>query len=464
MRVACILLLFALTAAFPAEAPSAAGKPGLVVVAPARFQAAMGEYIVHRKAQLPVELAALENVIRSTEGADDPERLKRWLHAAWRERGAAYALLVGDADVLPVRYMVLDRITAQAFDYAFYPSDLYYGDLARQDGSFDDWNGRKEGFHAGYHGEVRGEKNKQDPINFDGIDYLPEIAVGRWPASTPEEVSRIAAKTIAYEKGLASGRKPGARRAAFISVDGWVDSRGVLDRMGGYLGPAWRIEKRYYAGGGRNDGTPPPDSAQVISLLNEGLGLLCHAGHGQDDRWEQSLKLSHLARVSNSDRLPVVVSAGCSTARFAALPPYEGYLDVAGREHPGTTAGEVFSEPPPPPAPYQSGKFNPRGLGEELLRAGPGGAVAYFGCNTGSQPCGLTLVRGFVKGFREAPGRRLGDAWKFGIAYYHERERLAELEPTADWYPPSIFFQGMKFMLFGDPALLLPDAAPEREL
>jgi hypothetical protein len=247
-------------------------------------------------------------------------------------------------------------------------------------------------------------------------------------------------------------------------VDGWVDSRSVLDRMGEYLGPGWRIEKRYYADSRRNDGTPPPDGAQVISLLNEGLGLLCHAGHGQDDRWEKSLKLSHLARVANTDRLPIVISAGCSTARFATLPPYEAYLDVAGREHRGSNAGEVFAEPPPPPAPYQSGKFNPRGLGEELLRGGPGGAVAYFGCNTGSQPCGLTLVRGFVKGFQEAPRRRLGDAWRFGIAYYHERERLSALEPTKDWYPPSIFFQGMKFMLFGDPALLLPQVGPEREL
>jgi len=31
-----------------------------------------------------------------------------------------------------------------------------------------------------------------------------------------------------------------------------------------------------------------------------------------------------------------------------------------------------------------------------------------------------------------------------------------ELAPTSSWYPPSIFFQGMKFMLFGDPTLPLP--------
>jgi hypothetical protein len=63
--------------------------------------------------------------------------------------------------------MVLDRVTPAAYDYAFYPSDLYYADVAKQDGHFDDWNARHEGFHAVYYGEVRGEKNKEDPINFD---------------------------------------------------------------------------------------------------------------------------------------------------------------------------------------------------------------------------------------------------------------------------------------------------------
>ena len=44
------------------------------------------------------------------------------------------------------------------------------------------------------------------------------------------------------------------------------------------------------------------------------------------------------------------------------------------------------------------------------------------------------------------------------LAYYWQTEKLADLKPTKDWYPPSIFFQGMKFMLFGDPALSLPKA------
>ena len=37
----------------------------------------------------------------------------------WRSDHLGYALLVGDVDVLPVRYMVLDRVTPAAFDDAF---------------------------------------------------------------------------------------------------------------------------------------------------------------------------------------------------------------------------------------------------------------------------------------------------------------------------------------------------------
>jgi hypothetical protein len=52
--------------------------------------------------------------------------------------------------------------------------------------------------------------------------------------------------------------------------------------------------------------------------------------------------------------------------------------------------------------------------------------------------------------------RGLGDCWADGVRFYHRHERLAGLRPDDGWYPPSVFFQGMKFMLFGDPSLRLP--------
>jgi hypothetical protein len=440
-----------------AQAKTRAAK-SLLIVAPKAFHPALTEYVRHKKAQLPVKLVALETALASGEGADDPERLKRYLYGTWRKESVGYVLLVGDADTLPVRYMVLDRVTAPAFDYAFYPSDLYYGDLAKQDGSFDDWNGQKDGFHAAYFGEVRGEKNKEDAINYDSVDYRPDIAVGRWPVSTLEEVKTVAAKTIAYENGLSRGDKAGARDAALFAVGGWVDMRGQMSQNASTLAQNWNVTKYFYADAARNDSTPPPNETNLQAVLNAGVGLLLHAGHGSDDTWEGCCNVRNLPQVKNADRLPVMVSAGCSTARFATLPPYEPYVDVDGKEHKGTNNGEVFTGPPPPPACYQKGRYNPTGLGEQLLRRGPEGAVAYIGCNTGSQPCGLTLMEGFVQALAQTPEPRLGDCWTKAVAHYYKQEGLASIVPTNDWYPASIFFQGMKFMVFGDPSLRLPTA------
>jgi Peptidase family C25 len=425
----------------------------LLVVAPSAFRSTLAPFITHKQKLLPTELKPLEDILSGSQGVDDPEKLKRFLYNEWKNHNVGYVLLVGDVDVMPVRFMVLDRVTPAAFDYAFYPSDLYYSDLAKADGSFEDWNAQKDSFHAGYFGEVRGEKNKQDPINYDGIDYLPDIAVGRWPVSTVAELRTVIDKTIAYETALQSGSQ--TNLAAFFAVGGWVDSRGLMDKLAGRLTNGWRIEERFYSDGAITNGLPP-DHNQIRAVLNNGARLVIHAGHGASDAWEKCFSLRDLDVITNSSRLPVILSVGCSTAYFAPLPPYGAYVDVGGKEHNGTDNHETFDSPPPPPAPYQRGRFNPTGLGEQLLKRGPNGAVAYIGCNTGSQPCALTLADGFVHALADAKEPRLGDCWASAIRFYFEHEHLATLRPNSDWYPPSIFFQGMKFMLFGDPSLPMP--------
>lgn len=440
----------------PLQPPAATpGTNRFLVIAPTAFHPALSEFIAHKQKLLPTELRSLESILKQSSGADDPERVKRFLYEEWR-RGLGYALLVGDVDLVPVRFMVLDRVTPAACDYAFYPSDLYYSDLAKTDGSFDDWNAGRDSFHAGYFGEVRGEKNKDGPINFDQVDYHPDIAVGRWPVSTPEEARRVASKSIAYEQAVLAQASSHLRRAAFLAVGGWVDSRGLLNHLSAKLTNTWQIERRFYSDRRSESGTPPPNHEQLRALLNSGIGLAVHTGHGQPDAWEQCFSVGDLDRITNATLLPVVISAGCSTAYFAPLPPYGAYVDVNGNEHAGTDHGEVFAAPPPPPASYQQGRFNPTGLGEQMLKRRPDGAVAYVGCNTGSQPCALTLVEGFVTALADVREPHLGDCWASAIRHYFDKEHLDQLKPNADWYPPSIFFQGMKFMLFGDPSLRLP--------
>ncbi|TAH35529.1 MAG: hypothetical protein EYC70_12790 [Planctomycetota bacterium] len=430
--------------------PSASAV-ALAVVAPAAWEAALQPFLEQRRRELTAVFLPLEDAV-ATGAGDAPERLKRRLHALWQESGLRYALLVGDADTLPVRFMVLDRNTEAAHNYAFYASDLYYADLAREGGGFEDWNGARDGCSARYYGEVRGEHFKDSPINYDGISYVPEIGVGRWPVSDVESLQTVIAKTLAWPGS-------GARVETLVAAhgDGWVDARAAL---AAWIEPfpalGWTVDRQFY---GERDGVP--STASVMAGIRQGATLVLHAGHGDAGGWDRCLGADQELELA-ACQPAVFFSVGCGTAHFCAEAPYQAYLDADGVPHRGTTAGEVFLEPPPAPAPLQPGRFNSTSLGERLLRMPAGGAVAYIGCNTGAQPCALSLMQGFLQHAGQHPDARVGDAWQAALAFYYDAERLATLQPDAGWYPPSIFFQGMKFMLFGDPTLPLA-AAPGRE-
>ena len=437
------------TAVAPGDGPAPAGVH--LVIAPERYREALRPYLAHRTEHSPhlasCRFVTLERILATSEGSDDPEKLKRFLFQAWKDEHLTSCLLVGDCDTLPMRSMVLDRGTPQADNWAFYPCDLYYADLAKADGSFDDWNAGKDGFHAGYIGEVHGETLKDGPINFDRIDYKPEIAIGRWPVSTPEACAAVAAKTIAYETTAPGDGKP---LAVFFGVGGWVDVRDRVRGMAKELEP--RCATSCYLHDSKEE--PAPDEAHMREALAKGPRFVFHTGHGEPWSYVGCLSLHTLEGVAQPAKLPVCFSVGCSTAEVMTQAPYQPYVDVDGVEHRGTNNGEVFTSPPPPPAPYQSGPRNSSSIAEELVRRANGGAVAVIGCDTGAQPCAVTLLDGFVESLAQSSGpTTVGELWRRSLVRYYDAEHLADLAPTPDWYPPSIFFQGMKFVLLGDPAL-----------
>ncbi len=422
--------------------PAPAAPPALLVVAPRAFVAQAERYAKHRRQDLTCAVLVFEDATLGIAGRDAAEQLKRVLWTRWRAGGLRYVLLVGDGDRLPVRFMMLDRVTKEANDVAFYGCDLYFGDLARADGAFDDWNAQKDGYHADYFGEVHGEHHKEGPINFDAIDYRPEVGVGRWPVSDAEELARVIGKALEHD----ASPPRGARRLGLLQVPGWVDASAAWNEVAAAFA-GWEMMRHGFGEAARET-----SAAAVEQTLLDGVDLLLHAGHGSQGGFDGSLHAGSLARLRGLTRLPIVMSAGCTTAYFAPLPPYEDYVDIHGKRHAGTNAGEKFTEPPPAPACQQPAELDRHGFGEQMLLA-EGGAIAYFGCNTGAQPCALTLVSEVAKAIGSGEAERLGDAWRLGVTRYYERERLAELTPNADWYPPSIFFQAMKFMLFGDPSL-----------
>jgi hypothetical protein len=42
------------------------------------------------------------------------------------------------------------------------------------------------------------------------------------------------------------------------------------------------------------------------------------------------------------------------------------------------------------------------------------------------------------------------------VSYYYDQQQLETIKPDAGWYPPAIFFQPMKYMVYGDPSMKLP--------
>lgn len=426
-----------------ARAPQDDERPALSILCPAAWIELARPLAEARSKQLALELTALEDVLASSSEGDAPERIKRHLFEAWRTRRVRYALLVGDSDVFPVRFMALDRFTPAAANFAFYACDLYYADVARADGSFDDWNAHREGPFARYFGEVRGEALKSDPINMDAISYVPELAVGRFPVSTPEELRAVVAKTLSWVPR-------GEHASLWIHASGWIDERERVQRIVTQQGELGARTATQLFGGA----DALPTRASVVAAWSGAVDTIYHLGHGSPATWEGCLALEDLGLLR--ERRPLIaLSAGCNTAEFCVEPPYHAYLDEHGIQHRGTNAGEVFAAPPAPPASLQPGPYDLTGIGEELVRAPSGGAVVYIGCATGAQPCAVTLLEQFALSASRSDCARAGDAWRTAVARYHELEHLAELRPNDDWYPPAVYFQAMKFLYFGDPSLPL---------
>jgi len=430
----------------------------LLIVAPHRFEAVLARFVTHKNELLPTELVSLETVVKDTEGADDAEKLKRFIYNRWKTEKLGYVLMVGDAEVMPIRYSSITGKGRPGYGgWLFIPSDLYFANLAKKDGSFDDWNSTKNGYPPGFYAKIQGEEG-QNPINIDRIGYVPDVAVGRWPVHTTAQVKTLVTKTIEYERHVIKDDVPAIRRVAFVNGPNYTDSRTAMTAWAQKLEEISKQKsiRLLYKDRTRDDGTPPPSELEVARALRAGVGLLLHIGHGGETNWDGCLDLGHLAWLSEAKFAPVMFSIGCETARFAPICPEMPYLDANGKAHPGVESKkERFDTAPPPPNPYQSKMFDRSSLGVELLRRGNKGAVAYIGCNVASQSNAGQLMAGFMDYVIEVPEPRLGDAWVAGVTEYYYDLRLATLK-ARDWVQLTTFHQAMKYQLFGDPSLRLP--------
>ena len=235
------LFLGLLTATAPAaDKPAEPAVKHFLIVAPDEVHDALKEYVEYKKKLRPTELVSLEDVLKKTDGADDPERLKRFLYDAWpglprlcpprRGRGRRAGALHGAGPqhagrirlrLLPVRPLLRrprppgrpSSTTGTPTRTAFTPAT----------------SARSAVRH-----------NKKDPINYDEIDYRPEIAVGRWPVDTGGRGQDRGGKTMAYGTGRPDGTKGTAYGGRdLVHPAGWVDARGQMDGLARKMPDGW---------------------------------------------------------------------------------------------------------------------------------------------------------------------------------------------------------------------------------
>ena len=81
-----------------------------------------------------------------------------------------------------------------------------------------------------------------------------------------------------------------------------------------------------------------------------------------------------------------------------------------------------------------------------------GGAVAYVGAITGSQPYSIELNNHFFEAL-SAGKTTVGDMWVYMVEKYYQQNQFPVNVDPPDWTVLARFHQPWKFMLFGDPSL-----------
>ena len=396
------------------------------------------------------KVLALEDVRQRYPRGDAAENVKRCIADHYRRHGVRYVLLVGDSDRFPVRFTKTDRKDMAAYDTAFYPTDFYYAALFKKNGAFDNWDTNQNG----YYGELNGETHT-GPINIDGVNLTPSIAVGRIPASTAAEVRRYVGKLICYEKAAFSASW--AKKALLLATHDWDQNAcKVQEALATAYLQSYAV-RLLFSSGCPCPGAGTLTAAQITTEINLGKGVVAYIGHGTTSALAipgGSWGVSNVDQLTNDRTLPVMAVAGCDTAQFATLPPYCAYVDINNVEHAGTVQGERFSSPPPQPSCFQTQHDPDQDLASRLTVGTEAGVVAYLGGVTGMQMS--EPVQYFIRRFASAA--TLGEAWQWMITHFYAVFGQPGSLTAPDRYAVARVHQPWKYMLFGDPSLRIRGA------
>jgi hypothetical protein len=415
-----------------------------LIITPPQFSEALLTLKKYKESTgLLTTIVTLEEVYQDYRGRDEAEKVKRCIEDFHRRQDIHSVMLAGDFSLFPVRYTVTDRKSDSAQNTAFYPTDLYYSALYKADGSFDDWDGNKNG----YYGELFGECHS-GIINVDNVSLEPVVAVGRIPASTPEEVACYVNKVIKYE--TEAYNETSGRKAILTATHDWLNEACEVNE---------RIAERYLTDyecilmnteGCLCSSDRVLASDKITDMINRGADLVDYIGYGDTGGLTipgGAWTAEDAARLTNG-RLPIMCVSTGSTSVAAAFPPYSPYVDIKGENHPGLGRGEIFEKAPPQPACLQRARGE-ADLAASLTVKTQHGAAAYIGGVVGVQMYEPTEY--FFKSVQGA--KTVGEAWQGMVRRFYREQGMPGKLNQPYWFAAAKVHQPWITMLFGDPSL-----------
>lgn len=260
----------------------------LVIIAPGTYLDALQPLRSYRERQgYRVALVEAEDVydefgygVRCTEAIRD---FMRHAHSSW-ETAPSALLLVGDGTFDPRDYLGRS-------DFQFLPTPMVETRLLET--SSDEWL-----------------------VDFDG-DFVGEIAVGRLPVRTLEEVQVLVEKILEYEERR--GEKSSIVLVADQGDD--FDYAGAIDELEATIEKPWGSEKIWSGVEGI-----PDARQQLFEAIESGVFLVNYLGHGSVEVWRGGLLDSSSARtLVNAPNYPLVLAMTCLNGFFQDL-----YTDSLG--------------------------------------------------------------------------------------------------------------------------------------
>jgi hypothetical protein len=428
----------------------------LVIIAPTCFKVKLQPLIDFKNSKgLRTAFQAVEDILDHYTGSDPPEQVKYFIKDAYDTWGIQYVLLVGglkshlyanDKDTasagwtawwVPVRYVNIPQDEDEGC-----LSDLYYGCLYNATGGFDSWDSNNDGIYAAWN---------SPGAQTDTFDLYPEVAVGRLPVTNKRELGNIVQKIITYER-TGPEEKPWYKN--FIGIGGKTFGYYQGKPDGEYLCDlSYNLTKQAIPNltlvpvytTNKNTSGFVPTTNDIQRAISQGAGFIDFAGHGSPLAWDTiwyngsypydwcgGITLYNFLRLSNKQKLPIVVVGGCHNGL------YNVSLLKTLRDK---TGSQYFTYGVPLPVCFSWG----------LVLKYPGGAIASTGCTgfgMGYQGNPVSLSAELETNFFSQIGTgstTLGQAFNGAIQKFLDEEEINQVEA----------FVITNWALFGDPSLRL---------